>query len=135
MTQFLGYGNNYGGGSGINLRMIIGIAVILFGVISYYSHESVNPTTGERQHVSMTADDEIALGLQSAPQMAAEMGGEVPSGEPAAQEGCAYRTKDCRAFRRGQKPVSISISSAERYANGECVCATGRAGVYHDGTV
>ena len=86
MTQLFGYGNSYGGGSGINLRMIIGVAVILFGIISYFSHESVNPTTGERQHVSMTADDEIALGLQSAPQMAAEMGGEAPSSEPAAQE-------------------------------------------------
>jgi predicted Zn-dependent protease len=86
MTQLFGYGNSYGGGGGINLRMIIGVAVILFGIISYFSHESVNPTTGERQHVSMTADDEIALGLQSAPQMAAEMGGEAPSSEPAAQE-------------------------------------------------
>jgi predicted Zn-dependent protease len=87
MTQFLGYGNSYGGGGGgIHLRTIIGIVVVLFGIISYYGHESVNPTTGERQHVSMTADDEISLGLQSAPQMAAEMGGEASPSEPAAQE-------------------------------------------------
>jgi predicted Zn-dependent protease len=83
MTPF-GYG--YGGGSGVNLRLIIGIVVILFGVISYYGHESVNPTTGERQHVSMTPQDETALGLQSAPQMAAQMGGEVSPSDPRAQE-------------------------------------------------
>ncbi|MGD0461478.1 MAG: M48 family metallopeptidase [Tepidisphaeraceae bacterium] len=103
MTQFVGYGS--GGGSGINLRLIIGIAVILFGIISYYSHESVNPTTGERQHVAMTAEDEMALGLQSAPQMAAEMGGEVPPSEPTAQE----------VARIGQKIVERSEARKSPY--------------------
>lgn len=86
MTQYYGYGSGYGGGGCINLRTIIGAAVVLFGIISYLTHESVNPTTGERQYVSMTADDEIALGLQSAPRMAAQMGGEMPSSDPRAQE-------------------------------------------------
>jgi predicted Zn-dependent protease len=84
MTQYYGYG--YGGGSRINFRTIIGIAIILFGIISYFGHESVNPTTGEKQHVSMTADDEISLGLQSAPQMSAQMGGDAPPSDPRAQE-------------------------------------------------
>src|SRR5580698_144178 len=84
MTQY--YGNSYGSGSRISLRTIIGIAIILFGIISYYGHESVNPTTGEKQHVSMTADDEISLGLQSAPQMSAQMGGDAPPSDPRAQE-------------------------------------------------
>lgn len=85
MMQYYGYGYG-GGGRGINLRTIIGVAVIVFAIFSYFSHESVNPTTGERQHVSMSADDEIALGLQSAPQMAAQMGGDVSDGDPRAQE-------------------------------------------------
>lgn len=84
MTQYYGYG--YGGGRGIHLRHVIGALVILFGIVSYFSHESVNPTTGERQHVAMTADDEISLGLQSAPQMIARMGGEVPASDPRTQE-------------------------------------------------
>ncbi|HEY1922767.1 MAG TPA: M48 family metallopeptidase [Tepidisphaeraceae bacterium] len=105
MTQFFGYGNNYGGGGGINLRMIVGIAVVLFGIISYFSHESVNPTTGERQHVSMTADDETALGLQSAPQMAAQMGGEASPSDPAAQE----------VERIGQKIVERSAAVKSPY--------------------
>jgi len=83
--QYYGYGYGYGG-RGIHLRHIIGALVILFGIVSYFSHESVNPTTGERQHVAMTADDEISLGLQSAPQMIARMGGEVPASDARARE-------------------------------------------------
>jgi predicted Zn-dependent protease len=37
----------------------------------------VNPVTGEKQRVAMTVPQEIALGMQSAPAMAAKMGGEV----------------------------------------------------------
>ncbi len=103
MTFYPGYG--YGGGSGINLRLIIGIAVILFGIISYYGHESINPTTGERQHVAMTAEDEIALGLQSAPQMEAQMGGEAPPTDPRAQE----------VSRIGQKIVQRSDAAKSPY--------------------
>ncbi|HXE52207.1 MAG TPA: M48 family metalloprotease, partial [Tepidisphaeraceae bacterium] len=52
----------------------------------YFTHTSVNPTTGEKQHVNLTADQEIALGEQSAPQMAEQMGGEVPASDPQAKE-------------------------------------------------
>jgi predicted Zn-dependent protease len=68
------------------LRTIIGVAVILFGIISYFAHESVNPTTGERQHVTMTADQEVAMGLQAAPAMIQQMGGEVPENDPRYKE-------------------------------------------------
>lgn len=39
---------------------------------------SVNPVTGETQRVDLTPEQEIAMGLQSAPQMAAEFGGLYP---------------------------------------------------------
>jgi predicted Zn-dependent protease len=87
----MSYGLNYGGygynsrAPGFHLRHIIGIAVILFAIFSYFTHESVNPATGEKQHVDMTADQEIALGLQSAPQMISEMGGEISPPDPKAQ--------------------------------------------------
>jgi len=85
MTQYYGYGYGYGG-SRFHLRTIIGLVVILFGIISYFSHESINPATGERQHVSMTADDEIALGVQAAPGMAEQFGGDVAASDSRAQE-------------------------------------------------
>jgi beta-barrel assembly-enhancing protease len=84
MTYYGGYdGGNRGG---IGLRLIIGVVIALFGIVTYFANTSINPTTGEKQHVSMTADEETALGLQSAPQMAQQMGGEVPDSDARAAE-------------------------------------------------
>ena len=74
------------GGGGFPIRWIIGIIIALVGVVMYFSHTSVNPTTGEKQHVSLTPDQETALGEQSAPTMAAQMGGEMPASSPQAKE-------------------------------------------------
>jgi predicted Zn-dependent protease len=76
-----GYG---GGGRGINLRIVIAIVIALVSIIGYLTKKSVNPVTGETQYVSLTPDQEMALGLQAAPQMAAQMGGEVPASDPTA---------------------------------------------------
>ena len=62
--------------SGLNMRLILMVGMIGFSVISWYMKSSVNPITGEKQRVSLTPEEEVALGLQSAPQMAAEFGGE-----------------------------------------------------------
>ncbi len=56
-------------------RLIIMGVVALFSVISYFSKMEVNPITGKRQAVSISPEQEVAMGLQSAPQMAAEFGG------------------------------------------------------------
>lgn len=72
------------GGGGMGIRVIIGLIIALVGIVGYFSRTSLNPVTGEKQHVTLTADQERALGLQAAPQMAAEMGGEVPDSDPRA---------------------------------------------------
>ncbi len=77
-----GYGYSGGGGRGINLRILIGLGIAVFGVIAYFMKTQVNPTTGEKQRVSLDAGDEIRLGIQAAPQMINQMGGEVPAGDP-----------------------------------------------------
>jgi beta-barrel assembly-enhancing protease len=64
-------------------RLLIAVAILVFSFIGYYMKRDVNPVTGEVQHVSLTADQEVALGLQSAPEMAAQFGGADP--DPAAQ--------------------------------------------------
>lgn len=61
-----------------NSRFIIGAVVLLIGLIGYFGKSSINPVTGEKQHVSLTQDQEVALGLQAAPQMAEEFGGLDP---------------------------------------------------------
>jgi beta-barrel assembly-enhancing protease len=88
MTQF-GYGSNQFGNSGGGgvLRLLLAIGVALFGIIGYLSRTSINPTTGEKQHVgNITPEQETALGLQSAPQMIGQMGGEVAASDPETQE-------------------------------------------------
>lgn len=57
------------------IRLIIALLVGLFGIVSYYWTTSENPITGEKQHVKLTPAEEIALGRQLAPQMAAQFGG------------------------------------------------------------
>ncbi len=58
-----------------NLRFIGAILIALFSLVTYYCNRSTNPVTGEVQHVNMTTDQEIALGLQAAPEMARQYGG------------------------------------------------------------
>ena len=61
--------------TGIPIRLLIAGAIALFSIISYFSMGDKNPITGETQRVAMSPDEEIALGLQAAPQMAAQHGG------------------------------------------------------------
>jgi predicted Zn-dependent protease len=54
---------------------MIALVMATFALISYFGSQSYNPVTGENQYVSITPDQEIALGLQAAPQMAQQYGG------------------------------------------------------------
>ena len=56
-------------------RLVVAAIIALFAIITYFGSTSENPLTGEKQRVAMTPQQEIALGYQSAPQMAAQMGG------------------------------------------------------------
>lgn len=71
-------GGNIGG---FNIRLIIGVGMALFALFSYFTSQEFNPITGETQYLSMTPDQEIALGLQAAPEMIQEFGGLYPSRE------------------------------------------------------
>jgi predicted Zn-dependent protease len=87
MSMFSGgYGGGGSNSGGLRLRLIIGVAIAGYGLFTYFTHVSVNPTTGESQHVSMTPDQETSLGLQSAPAMAEQMGGEAADSDPKFQE-------------------------------------------------
>lgn len=60
-----------------SLRYIGAMLIALFSLVTYYCSRSENPVTGEVQHVGgMTPQQEIALGLQAAPEMAQQYGGE-----------------------------------------------------------
>lgn len=60
------------------IRLLIGLAIVAFAFIKRCNSKETNPYTGRVQTINMTADQEIAIGLQSAPQMAQQHGGLYP---------------------------------------------------------
>jgi predicted Zn-dependent protease len=82
MTMDYGYGRRRGGR--LPIRFIIAGIIALIAIITYYSRTERNPVTGEKQRVAMNVDQEKVLGLQAAPQMAAKMGGVLPTADPRA---------------------------------------------------
>jgi beta-barrel assembly-enhancing protease len=69
------FGKNQSGGFRIPPTLIVAVVMAGFALCKYYGQSSINEITGETQHISMTPEQEIAMGLESAPQMAQEMGG------------------------------------------------------------
>ncbi len=59
-------------------RLFLALIMAAFALLSYYGSSEDNAFTGTTQRVAMTKGQEIALGLQSAPQMAREYGGLDP---------------------------------------------------------
>ncbi|QCX37114.1 M48 family metallopeptidase [Aureibaculum algae] len=67
------------GRGGLKIRLLIGAGIILFSLFKYYSNRDTNPYTGKKQSIAITTEEEIAIGLKSAPQMAEQHGGLYPS--------------------------------------------------------
>ena len=65
-------------GSKLKIRLFIGLAIVAFAFFKKCNNKQVNPYTGREQNISMSPQEEIAIGLQSAPQMAQQHGGLYP---------------------------------------------------------
>ncbi|GAB3533250.1 M48 family metallopeptidase [Pontibacter brevis] len=65
------------------LKFIVGILLAAVSLVMYWCNTQENEFTGEKQHVDMTVEQEIALGLQAAPEMADQYGGLHPDREAA----------------------------------------------------
>lgn len=76
MNMYNGLGGN--ARSAVSGRLIMAGILILFALISYFGSRVYNPVTGENQHISITEDQEIAMGMQAVPQMLQQFGGEYP---------------------------------------------------------
>ena len=63
------------------VRIFIALAVVAFAFIRKCSQEEINPYTGKKQAISLSPDQEIAIGLQSAPGMARQHGGLHPNNQ------------------------------------------------------
>lgn len=64
--------------TGFRGGLVVAVIMAIFALIRYYSSSEYNPVLGEKQIVALSVDQEIALGLQSAPQMAQQHGGLHP---------------------------------------------------------
>ena len=75
----------WGGGMtrrrGIGGGIIIAILLAGFSLCKYYSNTEVNEVTGKKQHISITPEQEVALGLESTPYMIEQFGGLHPDPE------------------------------------------------------
>lgn len=60
-----------------------GLIIAVIAIIGYMGSSQKNPVTGESQRVSLSPQQEIALGLHAAPEMAAQFGGVVQTGPDA----------------------------------------------------
>jgi predicted Zn-dependent protease len=95
------FGNQRGGASS---KILIALVLAGFALSKYYCNSSFNEITGEKQHLSLSPDQEIAMGLQSAPQMIAEMGGKI--------QGTAY---DAMVLRVGRRLVDNTEAAKTDY--------------------
>ena len=91
-----------GGGAGL----IVALLIAAFTLFRYYGSSQVNTVTGQKQHVAgVTANQEIALGLQAAPSMVQQYGGEV---NPNSRDGQIVQ-------RVGQKVLAGSAAAKTEY--------------------
>lgn len=60
------------------VRLIIGLAIVAFAFVRRCNQQEVNLYTGRTQAISLSPEQEIAIGLQSAPGMAQQHGGLHP---------------------------------------------------------
>src|SRR5678815_452299 len=68
-----------------SFRYLIALLIAGFTLITYWCKREKNEITGEMQHIDMTTEQEIALGLQAAPEMARQYGGLHPDQQASAR--------------------------------------------------
>jgi len=64
-----------GGTSRFKIFLILGLGMAAFQAFKYFTNTQLNTLTGENQRIQWTPEEEVKLGLQSAPQMAQQHGG------------------------------------------------------------
>ncbi|MEJ2753504.1 MAG: M48 family metalloprotease [Chloroflexota bacterium] len=73
-----------GGGRFSVGRIMIALVIAAMSVFAYYASSEFNPVTDETQQVALSQEQEVAMGLQAAPEMAQMYGGLLQ--DPALQQ-------------------------------------------------
>lgn len=64
--------------NGFKIRLLIGVVIAAFALFKFYSNTSTNEITGEKQHISISPEQEIQLGLDGRDYMIQQSGGLLP---------------------------------------------------------
>ena len=108
-----------GTGTGrFKLMLIIGLGMAAFQAFKFYTNTQTNPITGEEQRVQWTTEEEVGIGLQSAPQMAQQHGGLHPD-ERAREHvsSVGKRLVNNSIVRRSQYPFQFHLLRDDRTVN------------------
>jgi predicted Zn-dependent protease len=62
-------------------RIIIALVIAGISIVTYFASSEFNPITEETQQVALSKEQEVAMGLQAAPEMAQEYGGLHPDAQ------------------------------------------------------
>lgn len=106
--------------SGRGGRIILALIVAAISIAGYFlgTSEEYNPFTGEEQRVSMTKEQEVVLGLQAAPEMAAQYGGLHPNEEAQALvDEIGQRLVDRTEVGDGEYEYEFHLLADERTVN------------------
>ncbi len=86
------------------IRIAIGLIIAAFTLFKYCNSKEINPYTGREQAIALDPQEEIAMGIQTAPQMAQQHGGLHPD----------QRAQDL-VDKVGKKLVDNSIARESEY--------------------
>jgi len=101
-------------------RLMIAIILAVIAVAGYYlgTREEYNPITEENQRIGLTVEEEIALGLQSAPQMAQEFGGLYPDEQVQARiDEIGRRLVESSQARETEYPFEFHVLADDQTVN------------------
>jgi len=106
------------GTSRFKLMLIIGLGMAAFQAFKFYTNTQTNPITGEEQRVQWTTEEEVGIGLQSAPQMAQQHGGLHPNERIREHvSSVGKRLINNSIVRRSQYPFDFHILRDDRTVN------------------
>ncbi len=117
-------------------RFLIAAVMAVIAVIGYYASREMNPITGKTQSVGLSQEQEVVLGLQSAPQMAQEFGGPDPDASVQSdleQIGRKLVRQGKVAHTRRSHALPFSVQGAAQRENGQRLRVARRTGVHHPG--
>jgi predicted Zn-dependent protease len=105
-------------GKSLGLRLIIGLGVAAFSLFSYFKSASVNTVTGEKQYIKISPQQEVAMGLQAAPQMAQQYGGLTrDANAQALVEGVCRKLAALPKVRESGYPFEFHVLADEKTIN------------------